>query len=187
MVGHHAARDGAHPPAPAPGRRGVSRARRAASLSTLGALLAAAACGGNDAAPPPDSAAAPSIGAPTDSLAALPPIPGETSALPQGRPDAAGEFRLAGNEPFWSITVTATGLTYTTPDYKQGIRFPSVAPEVSGTTLRWVAITAPPEAHTLDVTVEARPCQDTMADKTWTHTAKVIFDGTRLTGCGEQR
>jgi uncharacterized membrane protein len=149
-------------------------------------LLLAAACRGDDDAPPPDSLALPAVSVPTDSLGALPALPGETSALPQGAADASGEFRLAGNEPFWAIRVTAAGLTYTTPDYQQGINFPAVAPERSGTTLRWVAITAPPEAHTLDVTLEERPCQDTMADKTWTHTARVIFDGTRLTGCGER-
>jgi uncharacterized membrane protein len=150
------------------------------------ALLLAAACGGGDDTPTPDSLALPAVTAPTDSLAALPALPGETSTLPRGAANASGEFRLAGNEPFWAIRVNAAGLTYTTPDYQQGIAFPAVAPEVSGTTLRWVAITAPPEAHTLDVTLEERPCQDTMADKTWTHTARVIFDGTRLTGCGER-
>jgi len=155
------------------------RARRG---SLVLALLVAAACGEADDVPASDSLATPAVIAPTDSLPAL---PGETSALPQGAPNASGDFRLAGNEPFWGIRVTAAGLTYTTPDYQQGIAFPAVAPEVSGTTLRWVAITAPPEAHTLDVTLEERPCQDTMADKTWSHTARVIFDGTRLTGCGE--
>jgi uncharacterized membrane protein len=149
-------------------------------------LLLAAACRGDDDAPPPDSLALPAVSVPTDSLGEFPALPGETAALPQGAADASGEFRLAGNEPFWAIRVTAAGLTYTTPDYQQGINFPAVAPERSGTTLRWVAITAPPEAHTLDVTLEERPCQDTMADKTWTHTARVIFDGTRLTGCGER-
>ena len=121
-----------------------------------------------------------------DSLALAPVGPGETSRLPQSPPDALGAFRLAGNEPFWGVRIDAAGLTYTTPDYPRGIRFPSSAPDKQGTTLRWVAITAPPDAHTLEVTLEARACQDTMADKSWTHTARVIFDGTALTGCGER-
>lgn len=149
-------------------------------------LLLTTGCGGGGEQPAQDSVAAPAVVGPMDSLAAIPHLSGETSLLPQGAPDALGEFRLAGHEPFWSVRVAATGLTYTTPDYQPGIAFPSVAPEVSGKTLRWVAITAAPESHTLDVTLEEMPCEDSMVEKMWTHSAKVIFDGTRLTGCGER-
>lgn len=114
------------------------------------------------------------------------PTAGETSTLPHGSPAEAGNFRLAGNEPFWAVRIAASGVTYTTPDYRNGIRFPSTAPERMGTTLRWVALTPPPEAHTLEVTLEERPCQDSMADKTWSHTATVVFDGTTTHGCGER-
>ncbi len=151
-------------------------------------FLLLGACGGEqlpnadsviaaEQAPAPAAAADSTMGAPTA---------GETNTLPKSSPSAAGEYRLAGNEPFWSVRITAKGLTYTTPDYQKGILFPATAPEASGTTLRWVALTPPPEAHTLEVTLEDAKCQDSMADKTWTHRATVTFDGTRLSGCGER-
>lgn len=151
-------------------------------------FLLLAACGGEelpnaDSAIAAEQAPAPAVAA--DSTMGAP-TAGETNTLPKSSPSAAGEYRLAGNEPFWSVRITAKGLTYTTPDYQKGILFPATAPEASGTTLRWVALTPPPEAHTLEVTLEDAKCQDSMADKTWTHRATVTFDGTRLSGCGER-
>jgi len=118
--------------------------------------------------------------------AAGPATSGETSTLPHTSPSVAGAFRLAGNEPFWGVRITEEGLRYSSPDYKDGLLFPSTAPESSGGRLRWVALLPPPEAHTLEVVIEERRCQDTMADRIWTHVATVVFDGTTLSGCGER-
>ena len=166
--------------------RGDFRAARDRACAGLLAVVVVAACGG-ERAPVADTtlAAPPAVSAATDSAPAAP-LAGETSTLPQGAPDKAGEFRLAGNEPFWSVRISRAGLRYTTPDYKDGILFPATAPESAGEALRWVALTASPNAHTLEVTLEARRCQDSMADKAWTHTATVVFDGATLKGCGER-
>lgn len=169
----------------------IVRGAAAGALVVFFSFLSAvslSACGGAGERGAEDSASAmaPAPSVVDSATAAGTPTSGETSALPQSRPDAAGSFKLAGNEPFWSVRIGASGLTYTTPDYPKGIAFPSTAPEAAGTTLRWVALTPPPEAHTLEVTLDAKPCQDTMADKTWSHTATVVFDGTRLSGCGER-
>jgi uncharacterized membrane protein len=83
-----------------------------------------------------------------------------------------------GNEPFWACARRA-GLTYTTPDYPRGIRFPSSAPDKQGTTLRWVAITAP-DAHTLEVTLEARPARHHGRQVMDAHRARGSTDGPRL-------
>ncbi len=148
------------------------------------------ACGGErpggQATADSASASAPTSTSPTDSLAPMSMQPGMTSALPTSRSDALGAFRLAGNEPFWSVRIAADGITYSAPGYEKGIHFTAAAPERAEEKLRWVAITAPPDAHTLDVTIEEEKCQDSMADKTWTHVAHVIFDGTKLEGCGER-
>lgn len=152
------------------------------------ALLSLSGCGGageQGAGAGADSG----VPAPTivdSTTAAGTPTPGETSTLPRSKANAAGSFRVSGNEPFWNVRIGASGLMYTTPDYPKGIAFPSTAPEALGTTRRWVALTPPPDAHTLEVTLEEKPCQDTMADKTWSHTATVVFDGSRLAGCGER-
>ncbi len=169
------------------GREGVVReARGLVRCVVVLTLTAGAACGG-DRAPVADtaSAAPPVAAAATDSATGVP-TAGETSTLPQGTPDRAGEFRLSGNEPFWNVRVSKAGLRYTTPDYKDGILFPSTPPDMAGATLRWVALTAAPNAHTLEVTLEEKRCQDSMADKVWTHTATVVFDGATRMGCGER-
>jgi uncharacterized membrane protein len=171
--------------------------RRLQYARARGAVLVALAmsgigCGGGERDVGAGGSAAPAVAspaasaAPTDSLAPMAMQPGMTSALPQSPANALGAFRLAGNEPFWAVRVTADGLTYSSTDYEKGIHFAGVAPERDGDKLRWVAITPSPDAHTLDVTVEEERCQDSMADKTWSHTAHVIFDGTRLEGCAER-
>ncbi|MCC6931432.1 MAG: hypothetical protein IT359_20760 [Gemmatimonadaceae bacterium] len=145
------------------------------------------ACGGEPRAPVADSALAAPLTTPAASdTGASPSTAGETSALPHGPADEAGEFRLAGNEPFWGVRISKAGLRYTTPDYKDGILFPATAPQTDGATLRWIALTAAPDAHTLEVRLETRRCQDSMADKAWTHIATVVFDGATLKGCGER-
>ncbi len=152
------------------------------------ALVVGGACGGEGKAPAGDSSGATPPALPNAASPSVPgaPVAGETSALPQGRPDTEGAFRLQGNEPFWGVQVRVDGLIYTTPDYPNGIRFPSTAPQRDGSTLRWVAVTQAPEAHTLEVSLEEKACQDTMADRRWTHSATIVFDGAKRTGCGEK-
>lgn len=167
-------------------RRGAVRTRRVVRLGALS--LALAACGEAAREPAADSsgAAVPTVGDSATTSGAVAPLPGETGTLPSAPANAAGAFRLSGNEPFWGVRIDASGLLYTTPDYNDGIRFAATAPQSTGGTLRWVALTSPPEAHTLEVTLEERACQDTMAEKTWTHTATIVFDGTTQRGCGER-
>lgn len=169
-------------------REGVVRE----ALRTMGSVvvlpvMVASACGGEPRAPVADTASAPIpvAAAATDSAPGAA-TAGETSTLPQGTPDRAGEFKLSGNEPFWNVRISKAGLRFTTPDYKDGILFPSTPPDIAGATLRWVALTAAPNAHTLEVTLEEKRCQDSMADKVWTHTAAVVFDGATRMGCGER-
>lgn len=164
-----------------------ARRRPITSVLVFGlASMVLGACGGGDA-PKADRGvgAAPAPAAAIDSTPG-PATAGETGTLPTSSPSQAGEFRLAGNEPFWGVRITAKGLTYTTPDYKDGILFPSTAPQATGNMLRWIALTPAPNAHTLEVTLVEERCQDTMADKSWTHRATVVFDGGQLSGCGER-
>lgn len=157
-----------------------------ALLSLVVQLSLTAGCGGERPRPADSSQASPPAAPVAVDTAPGERLAGETSTLPHTPADRAGEYRMAGNEPFWSVRVTRDGLRYVTPDYKDGIRFPASAPEESPGRLRWIALTAAPEAHTLEVVLEARRCQDSMADKSWTHVATVVFDGTTLHGCGER-
>lgn len=168
----------------------VSCNARLVRLGAMALLGAATACSGEGAGDQraADTAQASAVTSPaaTDSLGEASMQPGMTATLPQGKTDALGTFRLAGNEPFWGVTIAADGITYSSPEYLDGIHFGSAAPERDGEKVRWVAITAAPNAHTLDVTIEEERCQDSMSDKSWTHQARVIFDGKRLEGCGER-
>lgn len=160
--------------------------RRLRASGMIIALLVNGACGGDANPPSADSSAAtaaPAAGAATQAAGA--PVAGETSTLPQGKADAEGAFRLQGNEPFWGVIVRGDALIYTTPEYPNGLRFPATAPQREGSALRWVAVTPAPEAHTLEVSLEEKACQDSMADRQWTHTASIVFDGGKRTGCGE--
>lgn len=163
----------------------TGRAWRALAILTT---MMTGACGGEGNPPAGDSSAATPSAAPGAAApATVPgaPVPGETSALPQGKADAFGAFRLQGNEPFWAVLVRGDSLIYTTPDYPNGVRFPATAPQREGDVLRWVALTPAPEAHTLEVSLEEKACRDTMADRSWSHTATVVFDGATRRGCGE--
>lgn len=160
--------------------------RRLRASAMMFALAVSGACGGDANPPAADSSAATSAataGAATQAAGA--PVAGETSTLPQGKADAEGAFRLQGNEPFWGVIVRGDALIYTTPEYPNGIRFPATAPQREGSALRWVSVTPAPAAHTLEVSLEEKACQDSMADRQWTHTASIVFDGAKRTGCGE--
>ena len=76
-------------------------------------------------------------------------------------------------------------MTFKTPQELAGVVFAPSLPMVSGATYHWKAETAQPLRHMIDVTFEAKSCQDSMADKKWTHTATIVYDGKRLTGCAE--
>ncbi len=154
-------------------------------------MLVSAACGGEKMPPIPDSVAI--------SNTALAPSAGESgnpaADTSAGRPPAhvatpserQGEFRAAGNEPFWNLVVTPQAMTIKTPQDSLGVDFVPDLPMVSGSTFHWKAETAVPYRHTIDVTIQEHGCQDTMADKKWTHTAIVILDGNTLSGCAERR
>ena len=155
---------------------------------TLVLSLALAACGGEKVPPIPaqeDVSTTANVVTPADTAmrkdsAAVPAAPG--SAVD---PSRLGEFRAAGNEPFWSIVVLPAGITVRTPQELTGVAFPPVLATLSGTSYHWVTETAQPNRHMLDLTISAVKCKDTMADKTWTHTALARYDGKELKGCAE--
>ena len=151
--------------------------------------LVMVACGGDKVPPLPDSidvsttanvpttsdAVKPGVAATADSVVA-------SAATPS---DRVGEFRAAGNEPFWSLVINSQATTIKTPQDLTGLAFAPSLPMVSGVSYHWKAQTAQPNQHTIDVVIAEKSCQDTMSDKKWTHTATVIYDGKTLTGCAE--
>lgn len=151
--------------------------------------LVAVACGGEKVPPLPDPIdVSTTANVPTSSDTVKPGAAStaDSATASAAKPsDRVGEFRAAGNEPFWSLVVNSLAMTIKTPQDLTGVAFAPSLPMVSGVRYHWTAATAQPNRHTIDVTIEATTCQDTMADKKWTHTATVIYDGKTLTGCAE--
>lgn len=92
-------------------------------------------------------------------------------------------FRLRGNEPFWALDIDSAGMVFRTPEDTAGNRFPASLPIAVGDTLRWNSAN---EVSRIEVVVTKQQCSDSMADKTWTHTAMVMIDQRHLEGCAEE-
>ena len=92
-------------------------------------------------------------------------------------------FWIAGTEPFWGIRIDSTGIRYSTPDDTAGVRFPPVAPTVSGDTLRWALRS---ERDTIDLVIWEGSCSDGMSDREWSWTAAVTIGGTSHHGCARE-
>lgn len=89
-------------------------------------------------------------------------------------------LRVLGTEPFWTVQITPTGLTYSGVDRPEQ-KAANPGPALQGTVAVWTTAT---EAQTpLVVTLMATDCSDGMSDRTYPLTAKVEIGGESLTGC----
>ncbi len=96
------------------------------------------------------------------------------------------DFRAVGNEPGWTLLIAGggEGLILTTNDgsksyiFKNGITYEDKRK-------RRTLIQASTRTHTLNVTLRAQPCSDTMSGETFETAVTVTLDGKRtLRGCG---
>jgi uncharacterized membrane protein len=137
-------------------------------------LSAFVACQARDSSRRTDSAAAagadsaPTFASPTD-----------TSETP-----FAGALRAIGTEPFWGLDIDSTGLRFTTPEDRLGIRWPPLTPMVKGDTARWAGET---DRAAVDARIWPARCSDGMSDRVWPYTAVVRIDSTTYRGCAESR
>jgi uncharacterized membrane protein len=135
-------------------------------------ILASGSCG---AEPPPDEMAAP----PPAETPAASPEEVEGASGPADLPDLV--FIALGNEPFWNVRVFRTRLRYEALG-EEPVEFESprnVSEPGSG---RWTW-TAETGTHTISVTIEERPCDDTMADVSHRYAASVRIGERSLVGC----
>ena len=96
------------------------------------------------------------------------------------------EATAVGNEPFWSITVSTTGILYKTPETQ--IRFPYVKPlqaigRVNGSTLVYPLRKGNQQGTLVLQKLTSGFCNDTMSDNRYPYSATVIIDNTVLSGC----
>ena len=93
----------------------------------------------------------------------------------------APAFRARGNEPGWSLMIDEAGLALTTRYGEERLVAPGYTVETLAGTRRYRADT---DGRTLAVTVEDRPCADTMSGLPHPSAVTVMVDDERLEGCG---
>ena len=114
---------------------------------------------------------------PAENPPAPPPPPPPPAAASQD------SWRALGNEPFWRLDVTSTGLRFITPDDTVGIIIPPVASRSEGDTTRWTGAT---ERTAFDVRIWPATCSDGMSDRVWPATALVLIDNRSWRGCAQR-
>ena len=97
-----------------------------------------------------------------------------------GGVDLASPVRALGTEPFWSVEITPSTLTYT--DVEQNVRTAANAGVVvQGTTAVITSQTA--DGTPFVVTLITTECSDGMSDRTYPLTARVELGELTLSGC----
>lgn len=135
-------------------------------LSTPLLTLSLAACSMTDPAAPEGSTQAPIPGSPTTTQA--------DKSLPQ--------FIARGNEPFWSIHVSGSTLTWITPENPQGTQL-SAQQVALGDGVRYTGMEGD-KAFMLEVVGGA--CTDTMSGHAFEFSATWVYAGDSNAGCAER-
>lgn len=92
-------------------------------------------------------------------------------------------YTARGNEPFWRLDVTASGVTLATPERTLASDGPAVTaptPIVPG----WRGFSARIGGEALMAEITPTVCQDSMSGQTYPDTVTVRFQEATLTGCG---
>ncbi|AYV45554.1 hypothetical protein CFHF_16715 [Caulobacter flavus] len=112
-------------------------------------------------------------------------VPADAPAGAAPGPDYAGDFDLAGTEPFWVGRVREGGLTL---DRMEGgaVTLSNPGVRIDGEQGVWDAEAGAPtggQGHRLVFRLTPQPCSDGMSDRVFTHAAEVWLDGTTFKGC----
>jgi uncharacterized membrane protein len=123
----------------------------------------------------------------TDSTAARAPATVTDTAVradtPAGSGTAVRTFHVVGNEPFWSLEITASVLRFRTPEDTAGVLFPQGGRSVAGDTLIWSGSAG---NRTIEARLWPAECSDGMSDRVWTYRAIVRVDTVSYRGCAAQ-
>lgn len=91
-------------------------------------------------------------------------------------------FRATGQEPFWHLRVSPTGLRYSTPSAPQAA-FDPVPPIRRGEAWVYESAGSGPEAVGISAVFEPGRCEDSMAGSVYSWRATIEIAGDRRTGC----
>lgn len=106
------------------------------------------------------------------------PEPAEPVVL--GGVDLNQPLRALGTEPFWAVSIDASGLAYSGVDRPEQ-RAANPGPQVQGSAAQWNVRTD--QDQPLIVTLIDTECSDGMSDRTYPLTARVEIGEETLNGC----
>ncbi len=93
------------------------------------------------------------------------------------------DFRATGNEPGWFMEIAYDSILVVADYGELTLSFPTPTPVEDDAKLQTTFETTTGE-HSLLVLLEARRCQDSMADESYETTVTIHLDGRELLGCG---
>lgn len=97
------------------------------------------------------------------------------------------EFTSVGTEPFWNVTVSKSGIIYSSPDAKKQT-FPYVTPiKATGRTADLVRVyRLQGKPNSMLIIKKDSTCRDGMSDKQYPYSVTLILNNTVLEGCAEK-
>jgi len=98
------------------------------------------------------------------------------------------EFNSVGTEPFWNVTVSKSGIVYSSPNAKKQT-FPYVTPiKAAGRTADIVRVyRLQGKPNSMLIIKKESSCSDGMSDKEYPYSATFILNNTVLEGCAEKK
>ncbi|MBI1723895.1 MAG: hypothetical protein HYR48_08315 [Gemmatimonadetes bacterium] len=116
----------------------------------------------------------------TSAVAASPaPVPPVTGA--------ADRVAAHGTEPFWAVSIDASGVVYRTPEDTAGVRFPPAGRRTAGDIVAYRSERATGEPRSIEVRLGPGACSNGMSEIRYPLTAEVHLMGDTLHGCAERR
>lgn len=142
------------------------------------AFVALAACSKS-----PSGDEAPAAGEATSAIVPRPAsAPSPEALTAPGTAESIATFTARGNEPFWSVQVEGSTLTYRTPELQPGKVLQSVRQDHA----QGVNFTGKDGDKDFSLDISSVPCTDSMSGESFEFTAMFAHEGKRMTGCAKR-
>lgn len=144
------------------------------------AFVALAACSKS-----PSGDEAPAAGEATSAMAPQPApasSPSPEAMTASGTAEPIATFTARGNEPFWSVQVEGSTLTYRTPELQPGKVLQSVRQDHA----QGVHFTGKDGGKDFSLDISSVPCTDSMSGESFEFTAMFAHEGKSVTGCAKR-
>jgi len=99
----------------------------------------------------------------------------------------APAFRCTGTEPFWSIDISESGITFQTPDAGP-VTYPFTPPINKGDVIEFfTSLGSGGDQSTLKIILRPGTCSDGMSDTVYPYSVEAALDGRSLRGCAKEK